>query len=1624
MLKKIFFFCLFTSAFISHSQFSEENYISTDMPYRIDDVKFTDFDGDNFIDIISASQDQLVWYKNLGNDEFSAPFHISSENIGATSIHLVDIDGDSDFDIVSCGSNSKIYWYENQNSAATWIEHTISDTLPYSYDIHSSDLDGDSDFDIVLVTLKNSGGRVIWFENDGTGTFTLGSVLSTNVSSGRNVFSDDIDGDGDIDVLVAATGENHLIKFENLGLGSFGAKTNLFIGTPAYYAVRTIDFNGDGDNDIISASTGGGLQLSKNVNNTSYETIALPSVINTLGFIFCKFGADMDNDSDLDLILGHSVNSPFQGAIHWIENVGDTVYNDNLNLIDNNGGLEAYPVDLNNDGNIDIISTNSDASILHWVKNLGNGQFSERKSITTDGYFEKVTTIHDLDLDGNLDIIFCSVHSREIRWYQNDGNGNYNYGNKLNITVPRPTRILFGKVDNDQYEDLLLISSSGLFWAKSQGNGDFDTLTLISTNLYKQLDLKDLNNDGKNDLILRVDSDVSIMFNIGQGLFGSEISAPYNIVGLIFDVLDVDSDGDLDIATSSKSHWGGIAWWENNGNGEFNTANLLPNQSAGTDFKFADIDGDGDQDVVVISSPYNRVIWFNNLGSAGFSSAIQLDPNSTFSEPTHLTVRDFDGDGDPDVCVVGKGKRVVWYENLGGFFSPEKTFAPPNTFSNIMRWVSAADIDQDGDLEIVVTNNLGRVYQFENYGSNTITIEGSIYADMNQNDIFDSTETGFINSPIMSNPTSDFTYSFNNGAYFMAFSDTNGVYNIYPDSIPYWNISTDSASFTVLVDTSQVSFQNLDFGFFPDTVVNSVVCDLTGGQSRCNSLSNYWINISNTGTTISSGTICLELDPNIVYSSCINTPDSIIGQKIYWSYDSLNFFQNESFACVVVMPNFTFINSVVSSLLTVKTDSVGVTPYETDDMLSQLITCAYDPNDKIGYNEGIDSMGYITTNVDTITYTIRFQNTGNDTAYNVLISDILDPGLDWHTFELISSSHNAQVVVDATGEVDFNFNNIFLPDSAADFLGSQGFIKYRIQMVDSLQVGTSIYNTAYIYFDQNPAVITNTEIHTTYDCENMINSIRYPTLHCMDGGNFNADFSSNPSNASYFWKITGVDSSYSNHFATQIDSVGSFDLYASVSTSFCSSDTTFSFSSIFVDSVFIDTISVCSGASVLISGRYLSEQGLHYFSQQSQLVFCDSVTFYYLQVLPNYHYFDTITICHGYSYSVGASVYQQAGNTIDTLTNFEGCDSIIHLNLSITPQNFSDTVVSLCANKYYHQGSSLYNTPGMYSDTLQATDGCDSILQVNLTILPVPFTDTIIFICQGETYQQGTSTYGISGTYVDTLVASNNCDSIAQVLLIVYPNITVDTTIHICQNEYYQLGSILYNSSGLYTDTLVSLLGCDSIVNLELIVDSIYSTTINESICPNEIFIVGTSIYSSAGNYIDTLQSQFGCDSIVFLSLNVYMADMSTSYTGSSITVNQTQAQYQWLNCPEYTIIPGAIDSFLILTDNGSYAVEVSSNGCIDTSSCIIISDLSVKNENATGIIIFPNPFSDVITIFNNDLEMLNVELYNIQGKLIKELTNVNDKIIKLPADETSKGLYILVIQSSKINRSYRILKK
>jgi len=720
-----------------------------------------------------------------------------------------------------------------------------------------------------------------------------------------------------------------------------------------------------------------------------------------------------------------------------------------------------YAADMDGDGDMDVLSCS--IATIAWYENLGGGTFGPQQIISTIPIWPMSVYAADMDGDGDMDVLSASVDDK-IAWYENLGGGTFGLQQIITTSAKVATCVYTTDLDGDSDMDVLSASQDDdkIAWYENLGGGTFGPQQIITTNA-----------DGANTV----------------------------------HAADIDGDGDMDVLSASHND-NKIAWYENVGLGTIGPQQIITTSTDAARCVYtADLDGDGDMDVLSASQDDDKIAWYENIGGGTFGPQQIITTSADMAQSVFAT--DFDGDGDHDVLSASwQDDKIAWYENYGdGTFGPQQiiTISADEALS-----IYAEDLDGDGDMD-VLSASFGddKIAWYENLFNNYYRLEGRIFYDANQNGKIDPTEYGFNYTTTNLQPDSLTGFTYSTGKYFHAVDS--GTYTVgynLPDT--FWTLTTDSSTYTSAVSSTDPVADSLNFGFYPNTILTDIKPTLTGSFPRCDRTINYWQTVRNQGTTYPVGIIHLKLDTSISYISAAVVPDSIIGQNVYWHYDSLFFFSEENFNVQVQMPSFTSIGDTLTSILTVhELDGNNNIIYSNTDTLAQVLVCAYDPNDKSVTPKGFGPEGYITQD-QSLAYLIRFQNTGNDTAFIVLIKDTLDANLDWSTLQLIASSHPVQISLEQDGEMVFKFVKIMLPDSNVNELASHGFVFFTINPKTGILANTEIYNTGHIYFDNNPAVVTNTVLNTIYDCSSILITMSDSTICQGDSILINGNYQFTP----------------------------------------------------------------------------------------------------------------------------------------------------------------------------------------------------------------------------------------------------------------------------------------------------------------------------------------------------------------------------------------------------------------------------------------------------------------------------------------------------------------------------------
>ncbi len=245
-------------------------------------------------------------------------------------------------------------------------------------------------------------------------------------------------------------------------------------------------------------------------------------------------------------------------------------------------------------------------------------------------------------------------------------------------------------------------------------------------------------------------------------------------------------------------------------------------------------------------------------------------------------------------------------------------------------------------------------------------------------------------------------------------------------------------------------------------------------------------------------------------------------------------------------------------------------------------------------------------------------------------------------------------------------------------------------------------------------------------------------------------------------------------------------------------------------------------------------------------------------------------------------------------------------------------------------------------------------------------------------------------------------------------------TVSSCEN-YVSPSGITYTATGIYSDTLQTIGGCDSIVSLDLTILESTSSNITVSSCFEYISPAGNPVTMS-GVYQEVIPNAAGCDSNITINLTINTVNIATTVSGVTISATASD-NYQWLNCDNaYSEVTGETSQDFTATFNGNFAVELTQNGCVDTSACTPITNVSI-NENilSSEVYIYPNPNEGIVYIELNELKDVSIKVINASGKLVYFKNNINSKHHQFELNEAA-GVYSVEVFSGEKTMRFKLV--
>lgn len=803
---------------------------------------------------------------------------------------FADIDNDGDFDLFLGGNGGSITFFRNLGTAS---EAAFSFETDNFADINAgfnsspsfADIDGDQDLDLFIGEHTN---HIHFYRNIGTATepiFGYEELESLSSITGNAPVLADIDHDGAIDLIVG-TSEGRVYFYRNTGTAlepTFSDET-LIADAGDMSSPAIADLNYDGNPDLFVGNKRGDIRFYRNVNNSTNSFAWRLTPIETVtsinfGFESAPAFVDIDKDGDVDLFVGEQ-----DGNLSFYRNtgpVGTRSYTseslEGLGSIDVGSFSKPALADMDDDGDLDLFVGESGGYTINYFENIGDKTEANFMPASIEGIGivgnSGYPALVDIDGDGDLDL-FAGEGSGRIKFYRNIGTAAQALFELvteafLGLDFGSNSQPAFVDMEGDGDMDMLVAGTVGIYYYRNIGSPtnpiftDTNTESLASV-LGGSPTFADIDGDGSFELFLgQRDGRVLLYENTGTG-----INPVFTNVSLYFGFIDagdtsspaladIDNDGDLDVFSGNKQ--GRIRFYHSEITikpfYELETKNFayldLGNESTPT---FADLDRDGDFDLFVGERDGN-INFFRNNGT-------NTDPIFIFEADTLAGANlgrfnyiapvfvDIDNDNDLDLFAGERDGRINLYRNISTDTIWEFIQTAPSGLGLMdvgsYSKPTFADIDTDGDFDMLLGESIGNINFYRNVGTPT----DPVFSDVSES-YFDI-DVGSRSAPVLAD--------INNDTYLDLFiGEGNGNINLYHnsgiDSIPAFSLVNEYLDSINVGFLSTPTLVDIDH----DGDLDLFVGEQKGGLQ-------FYRNIST--TTIPAGIVDLKI--NSVSSSSIN----------------------------------------------------------------------------------------------------------------------------------------------------------------------------------------------------------------------------------------------------------------------------------------------------------------------------------------------------------------------------------------------------------------------------------------------------------------------------------------------------------------------------------------------------------------------------------------------------------------------------------------------------------------------------------------------------------------------------------------------------------------------------------
>ena len=597
------------------------------------------------------------------------------------------------------------------------------DTLNSPAAVVMADVNGDGKQDIIEI---GSDQTVAVLLGNGDGTFNSPNAyyVTGTATTPEALAVADVNGDGKPDIIVVNNAVATVSVLLGNGDGTFKAQTAdqaaLGHGTPApsytvgagVISVTLADLDGDGFLDIVTADfTDNTISVLMNKGNGTFQPRTTVLVGNGPDFVTT---ADMNKDGKADILVSDSNDNAFTVLLGKGDGTFTLLPEVSVSARPAQPTLQMVVVgDFNNDGNLDVISTNTDpnSSVVMYYPGKGDGNFGAPHAIVT-GLDTLYLQIARLNGPGSaLCLIAGSAASSTLNVLLGNGQGGFAPGTQY--PAPGLTTALtvqsFATADvtADGKPDMVVVNSTGGFLQVMFNDG---TAHFHLSNSYalgttpSDAQTADLNGDGHKDMLVTnsADGSVGVLLGNGDGTFHRMHTYKVGSHPQRLMLADVNGDGILDAVTANNGD-GTVSVLIGNGDGTFQAARNFPAGANPVDVAVADVDRDGKKDIIVGNATVNTVSILRGNGSGGFAAPVSYPAGSQING---LAVGDVNHDGFPDVVTVGGNVAVLLNDGTGALIPITLNQNGLSVFSYaaIGNRITLRDVNNDGNLDILISD--------------------------------------------------------------------------------------------------------------------------------------------------------------------------------------------------------------------------------------------------------------------------------------------------------------------------------------------------------------------------------------------------------------------------------------------------------------------------------------------------------------------------------------------------------------------------------------------------------------------------------------------------------------------------------------------------------------------------------------------------------------------------------------------------------------------------------------------------------------------------------------------------------------------------------------------------------